>query len=102
MQIVIEIDEYTYKDIKNGKAYSSYRDVPQESILAIADGTPLPKGHGRLIDGDKLFSDMENGIYAGLYEEGYEHYGHILNMDDCLDEVKAADTIIPADKEESE
>ena len=54
MQIVIKIDEKTYADIKKGKIYSSYRDVPQESVLAIANGTPLPKGHGRLIDADAL------------------------------------------------
>lgn len=55
MQIVIEIDEETYKDIKKGKVYSSIRDVPQESVLAIANGTPLPEGHGRLIDADKTY-----------------------------------------------
>lgn len=42
MQIVIDIDEDTYKDIKRGKIYTSVRDVPQESVLAIANGTPLP------------------------------------------------------------
>jgi hypothetical protein len=54
MQVVIDIDEDTYKDIKKGEVYSSIRDVPQESVLAIANGTPLPKGHGRLIDADRL------------------------------------------------
>ena len=54
MQIVIDIDEETYADIKKGKVYSSYRDVPQESVLAIANGTLLPKGHGRLIDADAI------------------------------------------------
>lgn len=41
MQIVIEIDEETYDDIKQGKIYSSCRDVPLESVVAIANGTPL-------------------------------------------------------------
>ncbi len=41
MQIVINIDEDTYKDIKEGKIYTSVRDVPQESVVAIANGTPL-------------------------------------------------------------
>lgn len=41
VKLIIEIDENTYKDIKNGKVYSSVRDVPQESVLAIANGTPL-------------------------------------------------------------
>ena len=60
MQVVIDIDEETYADIKKGKVYSSYRDVPQESVLAIANGTPLPKGHGRLFD--------ERDIVSGNYE----------------------------------
>jgi len=41
MQILIEIDEDTYNDIKKGKIYSSFRDVPLESVNAIANGTPL-------------------------------------------------------------
>lgn len=41
VKLIIEIDEYTYKDIKRGKVYSSMRDVPQESVFAIAHGTPL-------------------------------------------------------------
>ena len=49
MELIVNIDEETYKDIKKGKVYSSFRDVPQESVLAIANGTLLPKGHGRLI-----------------------------------------------------
>jgi hypothetical protein len=53
MQIVIEIDEKTYKDIqshdwKNGGRWFS------EEWKAIHNGTPLPKGHGRLIDADAL------------------------------------------------
>ena len=57
MKMVIDIDEKNYADIKKGKVYSSYRDVPQESVLAIANGTPLPKGHGRLIDADALYAE---------------------------------------------
>ena len=47
MQIVIDIPEYLYKAIQ------SYKN-PKEEEKAIANGTPLPKGHGRLIDADEL------------------------------------------------
>ena len=47
MQIVIDIDAETYKDIKKGTI--SFRDIPLESVNAIANGVPLPKGHKRLI-----------------------------------------------------
>ena len=41
MELVINIDDETYNDIKKGKIYSSFRDVPLESVNAIANGTPL-------------------------------------------------------------
>lgn len=43
VKIVTDIDEDAYKEIKRGKIYSSMCDVPLESILAIAIGTPLSK-----------------------------------------------------------
>lgn len=58
MKIVIDMDEDTYKDIKSGKIYTSVRDVPQESVAAIANGTPLPKGCGRLIILDEAKAKM--------------------------------------------
>jgi len=56
--------------------------------------TILPEGHGRLIDADALEKEIVNGIKAGNYEEGYETFAHINDMDDCLECVKYADTII--------
>lgn len=49
--------------------------------------------------GSKLKVELECGIRAGNYEEGYEKYEHINSMDDCVDAVEYADTIIEADKE---
>ncbi len=59
VELVVRIDERTYEDIKNGKAYSSMRDVPQESVLAIANGTPLEKGHGKIIDADAVITEAK-------------------------------------------
>lgn len=53
MQIVIEIAEKTYNEICKYGLYlspNSYKNLEQ----ALKNGTPLPKGHGRLIDGDAL------------------------------------------------
>ena len=48
MKLVIEIPEEEYIKVKDGRAsVSMMRD-------AIRNGTPLPKGHGRLIDADEL------------------------------------------------
>lgn len=57
IELVIKIDEVTYKDIKKGKIYTSISDVPLESVVAIANGTPLPKGHGDLIDVTQIAGD---------------------------------------------
>lgn len=47
MQIVINISEESYKNIKE---QVDKRDYPDMQIgRAIADGKPLPKGHGKLI-----------------------------------------------------
>ncbi len=100
MQIVIELDDEMYKQISTNIDVYVLDEV--DFILienAIANGTPLPKGHGRLGDLDALETEMVNGIHAGNYEKGYEEYGHINNMDDCVECVKYADTIIEADKE---
>lgn len=52
MQIVINISEESYKNIKE---QVNKRDYPDMQIgKAIADGKPLPKGHGRLVDVDLL------------------------------------------------
>ena len=46
MQILIEISEEEYHKVKDGRCpVSVMRD-------AIKNGTPLPKGHGRLIDAE--------------------------------------------------
>lgn len=89
MQIVIDIDEDTYKDIKRGKIYTSVRDVPQEAVAAIKNGTPLPKGHGRLIDADEL-------------KKHKYHDNNRFENAVAVAQIDWADTIIEADKAESE
>lgn len=93
MRIVIDIPNWLYNAIMDCKEpyYSkSLGDV-------VRDGTPLPKGCGRLGDLDALEKEIVNGIKAGNYEEGYEAFANINDMDDCVECVKYADTIIEAD-----
>jgi hypothetical protein len=99
MEIVINIPEKRYKDIQRIASVQFDRNYFKTAEQIIANGTPLPKCHGRLGDLDALETEMVNGIHAGNYEEGYEEYGHINNMEDCVECVKYADTIIEADKE---
>ena len=82
MKIVIDIPETMYDWFDNG--FPDEDDVKMLWDL-VKDGTPLPKGHGDLIDRKDL---IENGISKGFCN--------------WYDEIKMADTIIKADKTESE
>ena len=97
IELVIKIPEEKYLWARS-LANSGKETNPV--VLAFGNGTPLPKGHGRIGDLDALETEMSNGIKAGLMIEGYESYSNINDMDDCLECVKYADTIIEADREE--
>lgn len=98
MKIVIDIDEEDYAVIlANADIVNKRKKHTLEE--AVLNGIPLPKGHGRLGDLDAVEQEMINGIKAGIYEEEHEHYQHINDMDDCIECVRYADTIIEADKE---
>ena len=43
------------------------------------------------IDREDLVKELECGIRAGNYEDGYENYTHINDVDDCIDTVKYFD-----------
>lgn len=98
MEIVIKIPDDAYNILLEEQRIPTGLDYE----YLIMHGTPLPKGHGRLGDLDALEKEIVNGIKAGNYEEGYETFANINNMDDCVECVKYADTIIEADKGESE
>ena len=82
MQIIIDISEDWYNYCKDKVKFHHSLD---NSDYAIANGTPLPKGHGRLIDESKL--SLSN-IKFKTEEDHCKMIG-ILN---------SAPTIIEADK----
>lgn len=85
MKIVIDIPEKWYiyakfNDIENGSMVS-------KGILdAVGNGTPLPKGHGRLIDADALYDQFEYADYD--FEETLEYAPTILEADKAESEDK--------------
>ena len=83
MQIVIELSELDYKWITLRKGDETLYPLTLTVYDAIKNGTPLPKGHGRLIDADTL---------ADGFEDNYEF----------CEVVNATPTIIEADKGEQE
>ena len=85
MKLVIDIHEKDYQSILNSG------QVPYSVVYAIMNGTPLPKGHGRLIDADVV----DDNIYD-LTRSMDLNYGQIIKV------VDDAPTIIEADGGEKE
>ena len=85
MQIVIDIDDGRYNAIAEGL----YCGVDKKIYLAIKNGIPLPKGHGRLIDADELYLDIQTDEEMRLGE-------HLLWVKERVDN---APTVIEADTE---
>ena len=66
MQIVIDIDDNLYTRLfDNG--VDNYDDAV-DMAKAIRKGTPLPKGHGRLIDADKI-EYFESSLVPHIYSD---------------------------------
>ena len=87
MQIVIEINNERYKDIQRIAEVQMQRRMSTIEQI-IANGTALPKGHGRLIDADELIGEFEN-VCAG-------ECGCCGRVNNCP--VFTQQTIIEADK----
>ena len=54
------------------------------------------------IDREKLIKELECGIRAGNYEDGYENYTHINDVDDCVNTVKYFDKADVIEREKIE
>jgi hypothetical protein len=98
MEIVIDIPEELYEVYKG--RLPMLGDVGMGMIAqSIAKGTPLPKEHGRLIDGEKVLDDIEKKYPASVSEtEQSKRYARLV----YYWAVKNAPTIIEADKESKE
>lgn len=80
---MIDIDDEDYKRIQD--ISDVFNSLTSRTYSAIRNGTPLPKGHGRLIDADALYNDLEFPT-----KQFAEAFKEILND---------TPTIIEADKE---
>ena len=71
IELVIKIPEevkQTFDNAKNEDLYGNYYDRNSLIGKAIQNGIPLPKGHGRLIDADELFLDIQTDEQMRLGE----------------------------------
>ena len=69
MQIVIDIPEQDYYNVLQYVTLKSNTDFENLMIRAVQNGTPLPKGHGRLIDADAFIKTMEDASKRHKYKE---------------------------------
>ena len=90
MQIVIDIPTELYERLMESNADDYDGFIEGELVDFIQKGTPLPKGHGKLIDINDL---------ANLYNENDR-----LWWSNAMDEINegVVPTIIEADKESEE
>lgn len=90
MQVIINISEEDYEIMKhNVETYNPLCPLNQEdTVTMIANGTPLPEGHGDLIDRDELEPDTE----WDNYYDGFTSYSEM--------QIRNADTIIEAENSE--
>lgn len=86
MQVVIEIPEEKFEWIKNHEAATDFQ-LTQLLYSRVRKGTPLPKGHGRLIECERLQEVFRRNVV------GYAGFKKLFDI---------APTIIEADKTESE
>lgn len=99
MQIVINIPDEVYEAINYAALYGRERNY---GYLAIANGAVLPKGHGRLIDADKLKKYFQESMadMAPLFKtQKYKALAEMVTKGICKD-IDEAPVVVEADNEE--
>ena len=91
IELVIKIPEGVYQHYK--KVYQKSRGSIPESCIAF--GEPLPKGHGRLGDLDKIKKEMQNYYDDCAKTSEYTRLG----FETAISVVEDAHTIIEASEE---
>lgn len=100
IELVIKIPEKIYESSKR-ECEENPKLIIDTFTYAIGTGTPLPKGHGDLIDKSKIYkaipAEEDNLTGAGMTFEEMDAYND--GIDSMYSLVKGARPIIEADKE---
>ena len=118
IELVIKIPKEDYQFLKEGYSHLNIKEHlidtrDNRCYIAIAKGTPLPKGHGDLKDFEKLYADMsereefarQRVIDTQSNRLCYTRYVAQLKLDERTsfkEMLYDAPTIIEADKESEE
>lgn len=103
MQIVINIPEESYKFAKEckfkGSSKHSWNLSHDSIVLMVANGTPLPKGHGKLVDVNSIPEEDKNITVKSLLRPGTIACAGAIDLEEYVNDLP---TIIEKDKRESE
>ena len=91
MKVVIDIDETCWDWLRNG---FPDEDDGEYAIKVIANGIPLPKGHGRLKDIDHFLLKVKADRKHSSYLRSWTADDVLIALDNSY-----ASTVIEADKE---
>lgn len=101
IELVIKIDEYVYKDLIQTGENTIHLGTLLDLRNIVKNGTPLPKGHGELIDKSKICkaipAEEDNCTGMGMTLEEMDAYNE--GIDAMYSRIKGTPTIIEADKE---
>ena len=82
MQIVINIDDEDYDDITLTGENIINLGVLLDLREAVRNGTPLPKGHGRIGDLDRLYNVFDkNVVSADAFKELFDYAPTIIEAE---------------------
>lgn len=81
MQIVIDIHEKDYQSMKNGH-------IPYSVLSTIMNGTPLPKGHGKIFEENCIKRSIKNPYQYRTVLDGLELVKPIIEADKAESEDK--------------
>lgn len=91
IELVIKIPEKIYKHILSMQFYipglRSGKSLLEEILKAIRTGTPLPKGHGRLID-EKEINTIVNGVFNAFDKHSPKTFLNVIH-EQCIETVRA-------------
>lgn len=110
IELVIKIPEIMYNFVNTKRLNGCFNEFDKSDTYDISkcvrNGTPLPKGHGRLIDADKLKEELKEhhdffvNAYGGFSNLPQKEKSRVDEITSSIATIVNAPTIIEADKGE--
>lgn len=105
MKLIIDITEEDYDTLINHNNDKLPAVIARNNLWeALKHGTPLPKGHGRLIDEDEVIKAIEDRVeFLKKNDAIFMRLRKDIDILGCIPKIRReVPTIIEADKEEGE